>query len=138
MSIELMMPSNHLILFRPLLLLPSICPRIRVFSNQSVLRIRWPKYRSFGFSIILAMNIQHHLPKGQVRFYFLGQYLSLQIRSVRESGCILSSLPFEALGEEGALATAGPPSRAVMRPGPAAAARAKKSRRFLACPLASE
>ena len=45
------MPSNHLILFRPLLLLPSICPRIRVFSNDSVLHIRWPKYWSFSFNI---------------------------------------------------------------------------------------
>ena len=47
MSIELVMPSNHLILCCPLLLLPSIFPRIRVFSNQSVLHIRWPKYWSF-------------------------------------------------------------------------------------------
>ena len=45
------MPSNHLILCRPLLLLPSIFPSIRVFSNESVLRIRWPKYRSFSFNI---------------------------------------------------------------------------------------
>ena len=45
------MPSNHLILCRPLLLLPSIFPSIRVFSNESVLHIRWPKYRSFSFSI---------------------------------------------------------------------------------------
>ena len=45
------MPSNHLILFCPLLLLPSIFPRIRVFSNKSVLRIRWPKYWSFSFNI---------------------------------------------------------------------------------------
>ena len=51
MSIESMMPSNHLILCHPLLLLPSIFPRIRVFSNESVLRIRWPKYWSFSFSI---------------------------------------------------------------------------------------
>ena len=51
MSIELVMPSNHLILCRPLLLLPSIFPRIRVFSNQSVLRISWPKYWSFSFNI---------------------------------------------------------------------------------------
>ena len=50
MSIELVMPSNHLILCRPLLLLPSIIPSIRVFSNESVLRIRWPKYWSFSFS----------------------------------------------------------------------------------------
>ena len=51
MSIESMIPSNHLILCRPLLLSPSIFPSIRVFSNESVLRIRWPKYRSFSFSI---------------------------------------------------------------------------------------
>ena len=51
MSIELVMPSNHLILCRPLLLLPSIFPSIRVFSNESVLLIRWPKFWSFSFSI---------------------------------------------------------------------------------------
>ena len=51
MSIELMMPSNHLILCRPLLLLPSIFPSIRVFSNVLALHIRWPKYWSFSFSI---------------------------------------------------------------------------------------
>ena len=45
------MPSNHLILCRPLLLLPSIFPNIRVFSNESVLHIRWPKYWSFSFNI---------------------------------------------------------------------------------------
>ena len=50
-SIELMMPSNHLILCRPLLLLPPIPPSIRVFSKESTLRIRWPKYWSFSFSI---------------------------------------------------------------------------------------
>ena len=51
MSIESVMPSNHLILCHPLLLLPSIFPSIRVFSDESALRIRWPKYWSFGFSI---------------------------------------------------------------------------------------
>ena len=51
MSIELVMPSNHLILCRPLLLPPSIIHSIRVFPNESVLRIRWPKYWSFSFSI---------------------------------------------------------------------------------------
>ena len=51
MSIELMMPSNHLILCRPLLLLPSIFSSIRVFSSESALRIRWPKYWSFSFNI---------------------------------------------------------------------------------------
>ena len=48
MSIELVMPSNHLILCHPLLFLPSIFPSIRVFSNESALRIRWPKYWSFS------------------------------------------------------------------------------------------
>ena len=51
MSIESVMPSNHLILCHPLLLLPSIFPSIRVFSNESALHIRWPKYWSFSFSI---------------------------------------------------------------------------------------
>ena len=51
MSIESVMPSNHLILCQPLLLLPSIFPSIRVFSNKSALRIRWPKYWSFSFII---------------------------------------------------------------------------------------
>ena len=51
MSIESVMASNHLILCHPLLLLPSIFPSIRGFSNESVLRIRWPKYWSFSFSI---------------------------------------------------------------------------------------
>ena len=51
MSIESVMPSNHLILCHPLLLLPSIFPSIRVFSNESVLHIKWPKYWSFSFSI---------------------------------------------------------------------------------------
>ena len=51
MAIDSVMPSNHLILCRPLLLLPSIFPSIRVFSNESVLRIRWPKYWSFSFNI---------------------------------------------------------------------------------------
>ena len=51
MSTDLMMPSNHLILCHPLLLLPLMFPTIRVFSNESVLGIRWPKYWSFSFSI---------------------------------------------------------------------------------------
>ena len=51
MSIESVMPSNHFVLCHPLLLSPSIFPSIRVFSNESALRIRWPKYWSFGFSI---------------------------------------------------------------------------------------
>ena len=51
MSIKSAMPSNHLVLCHPLLLLPSIFPSIRVFSNEPVLRIRWPKYWSFSFNI---------------------------------------------------------------------------------------
>ena len=51
MSIESLLPFNHLILCHPLLLLPSIFPSIRVFSSESVIRINWPKYWSFSFSI---------------------------------------------------------------------------------------
>ena len=59
MPIKSVMPSNHLILCHPLLLLPSIFPNIRVFSNKSVLHIRWPKYRSFSaLASVLSMNIQ--------------------------------------------------------------------------------
>ena len=54
MSIESVMPSNHIILCHPRLLLPSIFPSIKVFSNESVLHIRWPKYWSFSFSISLS------------------------------------------------------------------------------------
>ena len=56
-SIESVMPSNYLILCRPLLLLPPIPPSIRVFSNESTLRMRWPKYWSFSFSIIPSKEI---------------------------------------------------------------------------------
>ena len=80
--IESVMPSNHLLLWRPLLLLPSIFPSIKVFSNESVLRIRRPKYWSFSFSIspsnrmdwldllavqwILKCLLQHHSSKGSI------------------------------------------------------------------------
>ena len=65
MSIESVMPSNHLILCHPLLLPPSIFPNIRVFSNESVLRIRWPKYWSFSFKAsVLPMNTQDWCPLG--------------------------------------------------------------------------
>ena len=56
-SIESVMPSSHLILCRPLLLLPSIPPSIRVLYNESTLRMRWPKYWSFSFSIIPSKEI---------------------------------------------------------------------------------
>ena len=64
MSIELVMPSNYLILCCALLLLPSIFPSTTVFSNESVLHIRWPKYWSFSFSISLPMNIQDWFSSG--------------------------------------------------------------------------
>ena len=90
MSIESLMPSNHLILCHPLLLLPSIFPSIRVFSNESTLHIRWPKYWSFSFNVspsnehpglisfrmdwldLLAVQgtlkslLQHHSPKASI------------------------------------------------------------------------
>ena len=101
MSIESVISSNHLILCCPLLLLPLVFPRIRVFSNESVLRIRWPKYWSFNFSIsppnehsgrvsfridwfdLLAVQgtlkslLQHHSSKAQ----FFGAQLSLWFNS---------------------------------------------------------
>ena len=64
MSIELVMPSNHLILCRPLLLLPSIPPSIRVFSNESALRMRWPEYWSFSFNISPSNETQDWAPLG--------------------------------------------------------------------------
>ena len=64
MSIELVMPSNHLILFLPLLLPPSIFPSIRVFSNESVLHIRWPSIRVSASASVLPMNIQDWFPLG--------------------------------------------------------------------------
>ena len=64
MSIESVMPSSHLILCHPLLLLPPIPPSIRVFSNESTLRMRWPKYWSFSFSISPSKNTQDWSPLG--------------------------------------------------------------------------
>ena len=63
-SIESVIWSNHLILCCPLLLLPSILPSIRVFSNESALSIRWPKYRGFSSASVLPMNIQGWFPLG--------------------------------------------------------------------------
>ena len=63
-SIESVMPSSHLILCRPLLLLPPIPPSIRVFSNESTLHMRWPKDWSLCFSSVLPMNIQDWSPLG--------------------------------------------------------------------------
>ena len=64
MSIKLVMPSNHLMLCRPLLLLSSIFPSIRVFSDESVLHIRWPKYWSFSFSISPSNKYSGLIPLG--------------------------------------------------------------------------
>ena len=65
MSIKSVMPSNHLIPLSSLLLLPSIFPSIRVFSNESVLGIKWPKYWSFSSASVLPMNIQDWFPLGK-------------------------------------------------------------------------
>ena len=62
MSIELVMPSNHLIICRPLVLLPSIFPSIRVFSSESALHIRWPEY--WSLASVLPMDIQGRFPLG--------------------------------------------------------------------------
>ena len=64
MSIVSVMPSNHLILCHPLLLLPSIFPNIRVFSNESALHIRWPKYGVSALTSVLPMNTQDRFPLG--------------------------------------------------------------------------
>ena len=106
MSIESVMPSNHLILCRPLLLLPSIFPSIRVFSNESALHIRWPEYWSFSFSLspsneysglisfrmdwldLLALQgtlkslLQHHSAKHQ--FFGLSFLYSPTLTSIRD------------------------------------------------------
>ena len=79
MFTESVMPSNHLILYSPLLLPPSIFPSIRVFSNVSVLHIRWPEYWSFSFSISPSGNIQDWFPLGWTG------WISLQFKSISSS-----------------------------------------------------
>ena len=71
MSIESVMPSSHLILCRPLLLLPPILPSIRVFSNESTLRMRWPKYWSFSFNISPSNEHPGWSPLGWTGWIFL-------------------------------------------------------------------
>ena len=85
MSIKSVMPSNHLILCHPLLLLPSIFPSIRVFSNESVLHIRWPEYWSFSFSISPS-NEYSRLISFSIDWIPLGfpLGLSLRLREVRD------------------------------------------------------
>ena len=79
MSIESVRPSNHLILCCPLLLPPSIFPSIKVFSNESVLRIRWTKYWIFSFKSVLPMNIQDWPPLGWTG------WISLQSKGLSKS-----------------------------------------------------
>ena len=79
MSIELVMPSNHLVLCHPLLLPPSIFPSIRVFSKESVLCIRWPKYWSFSFSISPSNEYSELIP------LWLTGLISLQSKDSQES-----------------------------------------------------
>ena len=81
MCIESVMPSSHLILCRPLLLLPSIFRNIRVFSNESALHIRWPKYWSFSFSISRSMNTQDWSPLGW------SGWISLQSKGLSRTFC---------------------------------------------------
>ena len=76
MSIELVMPSNHLILCHPLLLLPSIFPSIRVFSSESVLLIRWPSTGASASASVFPMNIQNWFPLG------LTGWISLQSKEL--------------------------------------------------------
>ena len=77
-SIESVMPSNHLILYSPLLLLPSIFPSIRVFSNESVHYIRWPKDWSFSFSISPSNEYSELISFRIDRFIFNGRKIALQ------------------------------------------------------------
>ena len=90
MSIELVLPSNHLILCSPLLLLPSIFPSMRIFSSESALHIRWPKYWSFSFSISPSKNIQDWFPLGWTG------WILLQSRGL--SRVFSSTAQFESIG----------------------------------------
>ena len=78
MSIKLVIPSNHLILYQPLLLLPSILPSIRVFSRESVLLIRWPKYWRFSLSISPSNEYSGLISFRMDGFYFLPAQGTLQ------------------------------------------------------------
>ena len=90
MSIESVIPSNYLILCRPLLLLPSIFPSSRVFSNESVLHVRWPKYWSFSFSFSISPSNEY---SGLISFrmdcirnkYIWHKFPSVQRRMVKAS-----------------------------------------------------
>ena len=79
LSIESVMTSNHLILYCPLLLPPSIFPRIRVFSNESVLHIRWPKFGVSASASVLPMNIQDWFPLKLTGLISLQCYFNFEI-----------------------------------------------------------
>ena len=89
--VELVMPSNHLILCHPLFLLPSIFPSIRVISNKSVLCIRWPEYWSFSFGIspTLMKYLDSYFFESTCIIYALNlkKYISLDIKRQAISGC---------------------------------------------------
>ena len=87
MSIESVMPSNHLTLFSPLLLLPSIFPSIRVFCNESALHIRWPKYCSFSFSISLYNESSRLISSGTNWFDLLAVLGTLKSLLPTEKNC---------------------------------------------------
>ena len=101
MSIELGMPFKHLILFHPLLLLPSVFPSIRVFSNESALHIRWLKYWSFISASVLPVNIEDLLEEimHSVRFHwvYVKKMLNfLDLRNLRLSGLLILSFELES------------------------------------------
>ena len=89
MSIDLVMLSNHLILYHPLLLLPSVFPSIKVFSNESVLCIMWPKYWSFSFSISPSNEHWDIAFKG-ITFFWKDRKLGKQFKE-----CVVSELSGE-------------------------------------------
>ena len=104
MSIESVMPSNHLILCHPLLLWPSILPSIRAFSNESVLHIRWPKYWSFSFSIspcneysglISLMFDWHDLLTVQETLKSLFQHHNLKALNLQHSAFFVDKLSYD-------------------------------------------
>ena len=94
MSIESVMPSNLLILCYPLLLLPSIFPSIRIFSNESVLPIRWPKYWVSASASVLPMNIHDWFPlglTGLISLLFKGLSRVFSITTVQKHQCFFST-----------------------------------------------
>ena len=113
MSIESVMPSNHLILCRPLLLPPSIFPSIKVFSSESVLHIRWPKYWSFSFSIspsseysgLISFRIDWFDLAIQGTLEYLLQHHSSKASILQHSACFMIQLshPYMTTGKTIAL-----------------------------------